>query len=70
MGATESSSAGTTTDLTEDDGQIDGGKTERILHKTANVCEDLGNLKSSLSTACFNVLPSDGKTIQGTSMQL
>ncbi|XP_022863394.1 E3 ubiquitin-protein ligase BRE1-like 1 isoform X2 [Olea europaea var. sylvestris] len=70
MGATESSSAGTTTDLTEDDRQIDGGKTERILHKTANVCEDLGKLKSSLSTACFNVLPSDGWSQQGLSCDL
>ncbi|CAI9765157.1 unnamed protein product [Fraxinus pennsylvanica] len=64
-GATESSSAGTTTDLTEDDRQIDGEKTKSILHKIVNACEDLGNLKSSLSTACLNVLPSYGWGQQG-----
>ncbi|KAL2460873.1 E3 ubiquitin-protein ligase BRE1-like 1 [Abeliophyllum distichum] len=59
-GATESSSAGTTTNLTEEDRQIVVEKTKIILHNTVNTCEDLSCLKSSLSTACFSSLLSDG----------
>lgn len=68
-GATESSSAGTTTILSEEDRQIDGEKRKSILHNTVNACEDLSNLKSSMSAACLNVLLSDGKAMQGTWIQ-
>ncbi|XP_022897217.1 E3 ubiquitin-protein ligase BRE1-like 1 [Olea europaea var. sylvestris] len=69
-GATESSSAGTTTILSEEDRQIDGEKRKSILHNTVNACEDLSNLKSSMSAACLNVLLSDGWSQQGVSCDL